>query len=152
MKSASWPVAKRPAERYQGPTSRSMSYRVRFSSDAAQCLELAQLCRDVDSGTGGDSVLLKDDTPATLQLLETEIGKLVVKRYNTKNAWHSVRRNFQVSRAVNCLKMSEEFTRAGIPVPEPIGVVPAAHRSFFRPVVVCFQVRRRRIADRVSET
>ncbi len=127
---------KGPVARRQVSASCFMSYEIGFSSDPAQCLDLVQLCRDMDGRTGGGSVLLKDDTPATLQLVDTEIGKLVIKRYNTKNAWHFMRRNFQISRAANCLRMSEEFTKAGIPVPEPIGVVrqrigPFSGRSWF---------------------
>ena len=36
--------------------------------------------------------------------LSTLFADKVVKRYNTKNAWHWVRRHFQLSRASNCLE------------------------------------------------
>ena len=69
-------------------------------------------------------------------MIETAIGKLVVKRYNTKNIWHWLRRNFQTSRAMNCSKMATLFNRAGIIVAEPVGVIehrfgPLTARSWY---------------------
>ena len=48
---------------------------------------------------GADSRLLKHDCTTTVSSVASGDNHWVVKRYNTKNAWHWLRRSFQRSRA-----------------------------------------------------
>ena len=72
-------------------------------------------------GEGPD--LYKDDGTTTVWRTLLDGQPCVVKRYNTKNPWHFLRRNFQVSRALNCWHMAEVFRQAGIRVAPPLGAV-----------------------------
>lgn len=56
----------------------------------------------------------KDDGTTTVSLASLGDHHYIVKRYNTKNKLHLLRRFFQRSRAQNCWNMSEVFTQAGI--------------------------------------
>jgi tRNA A-37 threonylcarbamoyl transferase component Bud32 len=62
--------------------------------------------------------------------------ELVIKRYNTKNPWHRIRRNFQKTRASNCRHMAAEFIELGIAVPDSVAVIeerfgPLSGRSWY---------------------
>ena len=70
-----------------------------------------------------DEVVFKSDQTTTVSRINTAIGGLVVKRYNTKNPWHLIRRNFQTSRAMNCIRMARIFQQNGIAVAEPVAVI-----------------------------
>lgn len=116
-----------------------MMLKIRFQSPEAACIDLKKLCKRLDMGLGGDSresngptetTTIKDDRTTTLYKVKSEIGDLIVKRYNTKNLWHLLRRNFQTSRAVNCLKMARTFKSRGIKVAEPIAVIESRFGPF----------------------
>ena len=80
--------------------------------------------------------VLKHDRTTTVAKLDGDGMVWVVKRYNTKNSWHAIRRTLRRSRALNCWEMSGLLLAAGIPVPTPIGYMekklgPLRGRSYF---------------------
>ena len=46
--------------------------------------------------------IVKNDNTTTVGLIFRDSYKIVIKRYNTKNAWHRLRRTVRSSRAENC--------------------------------------------------
>jgi len=46
--------------------------------------------------------IIKSDNTTTVGLIIQDSYKIAIKRYNTKNAWHSLRRTVRSSRAENC--------------------------------------------------
>lgn len=82
------------------------------------------------------SRVLKHDRTTTVARIDDCGTAWVIKRYNTKNIWHAVRRTLRTSRASNCWRMSEMFLAAGIAVPSPVGYIenrigPLRGRSYF---------------------
>ena len=94
-----------------------MSLRICFQDAAVARSELKEITVTPDNAFVGTNTLVKNDRTTSLSVVETRTGKILVKRYNTKNFWHRVRRNFQRSRAVNYLKMASEFSGYGVLVP-----------------------------------
>lgn len=79
---------------------------------------------------------LKQDIATTIWWLEYNKHTLVVKRYNTQNLWHTIRRSFRRSRARNCWNMSKIFEQSGVNTPARIAVIqewmgPFKLRSWF---------------------
>ena len=113
-----------------------MSLRICFQDGVVAGPELAGITTAPDTAFIGNNTLVKSDRTTSLSVVEISTGKILVKRYNTKNLWHSVRRNFQRSRAVNCMKMAAQFAECGILVPRTLAVVeehfgPFAGRSWY---------------------
>ena len=80
--------------------------------------------------------ILKHDRTTTVAKIGDDGMAWVVKRYNTKNSWHAIRRTLCRSRAHNCWEMSGYFIAAGIPIPAPVGYMekklgPLRGRSYF---------------------
>ena len=105
-----------------------MQLKIRFQNSEAQGIDFENLCSELEicasKGDGFSRVsIIKDDKTTTLFKVDSAIGVLMVKRYNTKNVWHLLRRNFQRSRAKNCLRMSNLFITNGLNVAEPLAVV-----------------------------
>ena len=67
--------------------------------------------------------LLKDGDTATLALVKVGGLRLVVKRYNIKNAWHALKRCLRPSRAWKSWKNAHRLALLGIPTPRPIALV-----------------------------
>ena len=65
--------------------------------------------------TNAGSSMLKHDNTTTLAVVACGEHKLVVKRYNTKNAWHRLRRIARRSRAENCWAFAQVLQRLNIP-------------------------------------
>ena len=107
-----------------------MALKVRYLNSAVQSRDLSKLCRDPDEALQNTHVLIKSDKTTTLGRIHCEIGELVIKRYNTKNLWHLIRRNFQTSRAQNSLNMSHRFSEIGIQVAEPMAVIESTFGPF----------------------
>ena len=66
---------------------------------------------------------LKHDRTTTLVKIGGNEKNWVAKRYNTKNAWHAVRRCFTRSRAINCWEMSFALRAAGLQTPDPVAMI-----------------------------
>ena len=109
---------------------------------------LGSLSRD----EGPVSYYLKEDTTTSVWCTEFDGRMIVVKRYNTKNPWHAVRRAFRVSRADNCWQMSHAFNRAGIRTPANVAVIqewfgPFKGRSWY----LCEYVSSDTLIDHLSD-
>ena len=87
------------------------------------CPLLERIFEAPDDAVDRDGTVLKHDRTTTIARIAEADTTWVVKRYNTKNAWHAVRRNLQRSRARNCWEMSRVFQNARIPVPAAIGYI-----------------------------
>lgn len=79
---------------------------------------------------------LKHDRTTTVVSVVLSGTKFHLKRYNTKNLWHALRRLFRSSRALNCWRMARRFHAAGIATAPPAAVVqerigPLRLRSYF---------------------
>lgn len=66
------------------------------------------------------SDVLKNDRTTTVVKHHCEQGNVILKRYNSRNRWHKIKRAFRKSRARRCWKMSYEFKRSGLNVSPPI--------------------------------
>ncbi len=75
---------------------------------------------------------LKHDGTTTVYIAEVNGQRCVVKRYNTKNSWHFVRRGFRRSRADICYRMAEKYKQAGLLTPRPIAQIQAKWGPFKR--------------------
>lgn len=80
---------------------------------------MARFLDDPDSVIGA-SRLLKDGNTSTVALVEVGGQRLVVKRYNIKNAWHALKRCFRPSRAWVSWRNAHRLGLLGIPTPKPI--------------------------------
>lgn len=67
--------------------------------------------------------VLKHDGTTTVALVGDGTRQWVMKRYNTKNRWHAVRRLVQTSRAVNCWHAASWLRQAGIDTPRRIAAL-----------------------------
>jgi tRNA A-37 threonylcarbamoyl transferase component Bud32 len=67
--------------------------------------------------------LLKDGNTTTLALVNVGGLRLVVKRYNIKNAGHALKRCLRPSRAWKSWKNAHRLALLGIPTPRPIALV-----------------------------
>ena len=86
--------------------------------------------------TTSDSTMLKHDNTTTLAVVTCGEHNLVVKRYNTKNAWHRLRRIARRSRAENCWDLTQVLQRLNIPAAPSVAWVQEVHaglkgRSWF---------------------
>ena len=72
---------------------------------------------------------LKHDRTTTLVKIGVNDNYWVAKRYNTKNAWHAVRRCFTRSRAINCWEMSFALQAAGLRTADPVAVTKSSNTA-----------------------
>ena len=107
-----------------------MALKVRYANPDAGSIAFDKLCNQIENRELPDARLIKHDATTTLNIFDAGNGPLVFKRYNTKNIWHLLRRNFQTSRAANCLKMARLFAQAGLAVAEPVAVVESVWGPF----------------------
>lgn len=80
--------------------------------------------------------VVKNDATTTVGITSRDGRRLVIKRYNTKNPWHFVRRSVRRSRARNCFDFARELLAAGIDTAAPIACIetrlgPLKGRSWF---------------------
>ena len=73
---------------------------------------------------------LKHDGTTTVYIANVAGVACVVKRYNTKNSWHFVRRGLRRSRADICYKLAGSCAEAGILTPAPIAKIQAHFGPF----------------------
>jgi tRNA A-37 threonylcarbamoyl transferase component Bud32 len=69
------------------------------------------------------SRLLKNGNTATVALVNAGSLRLVVKRYNIKNAWHALKRSPRPSRAWKSWRNAHRLALRGIPTPKPIAFI-----------------------------
>ncbi len=87
-----------------------------------RCPLLEELIESPASVTARGHVLKHDGT-TTVTVVGDADRRWVVKRYNTKNAWHALRRLFRTSRAVNCWQAASRLQEAGIDTPRPVAAM-----------------------------
>lgn len=91
---------------------------------------------DPDAAIRSRGRILKHDGTTTVALIEDGGRRWVIKRYNTKNLWHLLRRTVRRSRASNCWGMSRLFRQAEITTPAPVAFIekrcgPLRGKSYF---------------------
>ena len=60
--------------------------------------------------------IIKNDNTTTVGLIFRDSYKFSIKRYNTKNTWHRLRRTVRTSRAENCWHFTRTLRNLDIPV------------------------------------
>lgn len=93
-----------------------------LTSDEYRGPLLNDILADPDAVMAGGRVLKHDGT-TTVAVVSDARRRWVVKRYNTKNRWHAVRRALRTSRAVNCWRAAAWLTEAGVETPRPVAVL-----------------------------
>ena len=73
---------------------------------------------------GGDPPI-KDDKTTTVKVVPNlvEDCPIVIKRYNTKSAWHAVRRTVGRSRAENCWMRAMALENLGVAIAPPVAFI-----------------------------
>ncbi len=100
---------------------RYVAMRSRYDSPAMRWL-LLNLDREID---GPAFRTLKHDRTTTVGITSRDGRALVVKRYNTKNPWHFLRRSVRRSRARNCFDFARRLLQLDVPVAPPVALVEA---------------------------
>ncbi len=85
---------------------------------------------------GGYEELYKHDRTTTVVLVVGGIQKFVIKRYNTKNLWHAMRRAVRSTRAAVCWRLAHRFMDIGITTARPVAMIenrfgPLRGRSYY---------------------
>ncbi len=80
--------------------------------------------------------LYKHDRTTTVVMVTGGNKKFVIKRYNTKNVWHIVRRSVRSTRAAVCWRLAHRFMDIGINTPPPVAMIekrfgPLRGRSYY---------------------
>lgn len=77
--------------------------------------------------------VLKHDATTTVTVVKDGAGhEWVIKRYNTKNPWHAVRRAFRTSRALICWRAAAWLQAAGIDTIRPVALMEERYLKFLR--------------------
>lgn len=100
-------------------------------NDEERCPLLDELAERPDSVMARGGVLKHDGT-TTVIVVGDGSRRWVVKRYNTKNRWHALRRMFRPSRAVNCWNAAAHLLAAGIDTPRPVAAMEERWRGVLR--------------------
>ena len=97
-------------------------YRTRYQSP-----QLRDFLEDPDQDLEkfGGSSPIKDDQTTTVTLVANLVEEcpIYIKRYNTKNAWHALRRTVRRSRAENCWIHAITLENLGIAVAPPVAFI-----------------------------
>lgn len=97
---------------------------------------LDRITADPDRAMQSLGKTLKHDSTTSVVKIGENGQCWVIKRYNTKNPWHALRRTVRRSRAANCWQMSALLTAAGVRVPTAVAYLekrigPLRGRSYF---------------------
>ena len=65
--------------------------------------------------------IIKHDQTTTVAVVECGHRLLVLKRYNTKSAWHFFKRSVRITRASICWNFAHRLLQCGLMTPQPIG-------------------------------
>lgn len=91
-------------------------------TDADRCPLLEDITALPDAVMARGRVLKHDGT-TTVVVVSDDRRRWVIKRYNTKNRWHVIRRALRTSRAVNCWRAAARLKAADIDTPRPVAVL-----------------------------
>ena len=97
---------------------------------------LRLIVEDPDQVIDTHARILKHDHTTTVALLSKDGESLIIKRYNTKNLWHALRRPFRRSRAANYWHMAKLYEQSGLSLPNPVAYIenrfgPLRGKSYF---------------------
>ncbi|MDH5358583.1 MAG: hypothetical protein OEW63_08175 [Gammaproteobacteria bacterium] len=67
--------------------------------------------------------VVKSGNSATVVRVEIDGKQVIIKRYNIKNIWHSLRRCFRTSRAAVSWRNANLLEFIGLPTPKPLGFI-----------------------------
>lgn len=76
--------------------------------------------------------VLKHDQTTTVTVVGDSCNRWIIKRYNTKNPWHAVRRLFSTNRASNCWRAAAWLGAAGIDTARPVAAMEERYLKFLR--------------------
>jgi len=93
-----------------------------IADDGARCPLLDEILAGPDAVMARARMLKHDETTSVAVAGDTR-RQWVIKRYNTKNRWHAVRRVLRTSRALNCWRAAGWLTRAGVATARPVAVI-----------------------------
>ncbi len=84
----------------------------------------------------GYQKLYKHDRTTSVVLVAGDNQKFVIKRYNTKDLWHIIRRSVRSSRAAICWRRAYRFMDIGITTAPPVAMIekrfgPLRGRSYY---------------------
>ena len=115
----------------------STSFRISYGYDPSFTSDLLdQLIIDPDRIIDTEAYVIKHDRTTTVARIERNEVCWIIKRYNTKNLWHGLRRMVRPSRALNCWEMSKRFGQTEILIPHPVAYIekrfgPLRGKSYF---------------------
>lgn len=104
---------------------------VAITNGADHCALLDDLTTRAQSVMARGCVLKHDGT-TTVAVVSDDSRSWVVKRYNTKNRWHAIRRLMRTSRALNCWHAADWLTRAGVDTARRVAVLEERPLRFLR--------------------
>ncbi len=94
-----------------------LTYMAEFESQ-----QLIELFQDPDSYLERNAKkIIKHDQTTTVAVVECGRKLLVLKRYNTKSAWHFFKRSVRMTRASICWNFAHRLLQCGLMTPQPIG-------------------------------
>ncbi len=94
-----------------------LTYRTEFESQ-----QLRQLFDNPDKYLDDHAInIIKHDQTTTVAVIECDGQLYVLKRYNTKGAWHFFKRSVRVTRASICWNYAHRLLQAGLLTPMPVG-------------------------------
>lgn len=67
--------------------------------------------------------ILKNDVTTTLVKIKSKNKNIVIKRFNTKNLWHRIKRNLRRSRASKCWENAHRLLFHQIATPQPLAII-----------------------------
>lgn len=97
--------------------------------------ELKQIFADPDSAieqAQSTNQLLKSGNSATVAMVHTNQGPIVIKRYNFKSFWHAFRRTFRQSRARTSWVNAHQLDFLGIASVKPVAIIEDKWGPFVR--------------------
>lgn len=91
---------------------------------------------DAYLAVGLSKQIYKHDRTTTVGLVGNNCLKLVIKRYNTKNLWHAIRRTIRPTRAQICWRFAHRLLALGVATAPPVAIIeqrfgPLRRRSYF---------------------
>ena len=102
-------------------THRSANHYLIYAADC-ESMQLLELFEDPDNYLERHAKkIIKHDQTTTVAVVECDNKLLVLKRYNTKSAWHFFKRSVRMTRASICWNFAHRLLQCGLMTPRPIG-------------------------------
>lgn len=108
---------RRPGYVTQKSANHYQTYSVQFESP-----QLRALFRDPDAYLDEHAKnIIKHDQTTTVAVVECDNKLMILKRYNTKSAWHFFKRSVRMTRASICWNFAHRLLQCGLLTPQPVG-------------------------------